>query len=88
MNKQQKQVLEAQLKAEQQTLKKLQKVYKTALDDIDKNIAALMGRTDVENLQTIIYQKQYQEALKKQISGVLDTMQAEQFTTVSGYLTE
>lgn len=88
MNKQQKQVLEAQLKAEQSTLKKLQKVYKTALDDIDKNIAALMGRTDVENLQTIIYQKQYQEALKKQISGVLDTMQAEQFTTVSGYLTE
>ena len=88
MNKQQKQVLEAQLKAEQQTLKKLQKVYKTALDDIDKNIAALMGRTDVENLQTIIYQKQYQEALKKQISGILDKMEAEQFTTVSGYLTE
>ncbi len=36
--------------------------------------------------QSKIYQKQYQDAMKKQISGILDTMQVEEFKTVSGYL--
>lgn len=87
MNKRQKEVLEAQLKAEQKTLEKLKKSYKTALDDIDKNIGALLARTDKENLQSIIYQVQYQKALKTQISGILDQMNAEQFETISDYLT-
>lgn len=88
MNKAQKQVLQAQLKAEQQTLKKLQGIYKTALDDIDKNIGALLARTDTENLQSIIYQVEYQKALRKQIEDVLSTMQIGQFDTISEYLTE
>lgn len=37
-------------------------------------------------IQSKIYQKQYQEALKKQISGVLNEMQVKQFTTISDYL--
>ena len=36
--------------------------------------------------QSKIYQKQYQDAMKKQVSGILDTMQVEEFKTVSGYL--
>ena len=36
--------------------------------------------------QSKIYQKQYQDALNKQISSVLDNMQVEEFKTVSGYL--
>lgn len=36
--------------------------------------------------QSKIYQKQYQDALRKQIGSVLDNMQVEEFRTVSGYL--
>ena len=36
--------------------------------------------------QSKIYQKQYQDALKTQISSVLDNMQVEEFQTVSDYL--
>ena len=36
--------------------------------------------------QSKIYQKQYQDALKKQIDSVLDNMQVEEFKTVSEYL--
>ena len=36
--------------------------------------------------QSKIYQKQYQDALKKQINGILDTMQVEEFKTVDEYL--
>jgi SPP1 gp7 family putative phage head morphogenesis protein len=36
--------------------------------------------------QSKIYQKQYQDALKKQINSVLDTMQVEEFKTIDEYL--
>lgn len=46
--------------------------------------------TEKERLQSMIqskvYQKQYQDALKKQVSGILDNMQVEEFETVSEYL--
>lgn len=58
------------------------------------NIQELIdGTDDVEELarltsmqQSKIYQKQYQDALKKQISGILDNMQGEEFKTISAYL--
>lgn len=34
----------------------------------------------------MIYQIQYQEALKKQINGILDTLNGDQFSTISEYL--
>lgn len=86
MNKQQKQVLQSQLNLEKITLHNLKNTYKAALDKINDNIAKLQARTDVENMQAIIYQKQYQEALKQQINGILDTLNGEQFATVSDYL--
>ena len=39
-------------------------------------------------LQSKVYQKRYQEALKKQVGGVLDTMHDKEFKIVSDYLTE
>lgn len=39
-------------------------------------------------IQSKVYQKQYQDALKKQVSGILDNMQVEEFKTVSEYLTK
>lgn len=60
--------------------------FKKALDDVNDRLAALKGRAETENLQSVIYQIQYQEALKKQINGILDTLNGDQFNTISEYL--
>lgn len=86
MNKWQKQVIQSQLNDEKATLNKLKGIYKKALDDVDDRLAALKGRAEMENLQSVIYQIQYQEALKKQINGILDTLNGDQFSTISEYL--
>ncbi len=86
MNKRQKQVIQSQLNDEKATLNKLKGIYKKALDDVDDRLAALKGRAETENLQSVIYQIQYQEALKKQINGILDTLNGDQFSAISEYL--
>ena len=87
MNNRQKEVLQSQLNNEKKTLNDLKQIYKKALDDINNNIAALQGRTDTENLQSIIYQVDYQKALKKQVEGILDELNTKQFSSISEYLT-
>ena len=86
MNSRQKEILQSQLDNEQEVLKKLQGIYKKALEDVNSEIASLMGRTDVENLQSIVYQLNYQNALKTQINGILDNLASSQYTTISDYL--
>lgn len=88
MNKAQKQVQQVQLDSEQKTIRQLQRVYEQAKKDTEQKISELSSRTDLENLQSIVYQKQYQEAIKKQLEGVLDDLQGKQFTTVADYLQE
>ena len=88
MNKAQKQVTQAQLNREKQTINELKQVYKQALKDCEKKISELSARTDMENLQSIIYQKQYQEALGAQLEGVLSNLQSNSYATVSDYLTK
>ena len=64
------------------------------LQDQINSIAAQIDLTDDEGEKAVlksmeqskIYQKQYQDALKTQISSVLDNMQVEEFQTVSEYL--
>lgn len=87
MNQRQKEILQSQLDNEKKTLKELEQVYKQALKDCEKKIAELSSRRDMENLQSIIYQKQYQQALKAQIEGVLEQLHSNEFATVSDYLT-
>lgn len=75
-----------------------------ALDSIDGEeigdlaLAVLKGKsyyTPAEAQETIksmlqskVYQKNYQKALKKQVGDILDKMHQSEFKTVSGYLTE
>lgn len=87
MNSRQFEVQNVQAAAEQETLERLKKVYEQASRDCASRIRELSMRTDMENLQTIIYQKQYQEALKRQIDRVLDDLTDKSFTTVTEYLT-
>lgn len=86
MNKHQKQVQQAFLNSEKKTLKELEELYKDALADINAKLEALMGRQDAD-MQNVIYQVEYQKSLKTQIQAILEQLQANEFETLSDYLT-
>ena len=86
MNKAQKIVQQSHLEEEKRILRQLKLVYGQAQDDCINKIIDLSRRRDMENLQSVIYQKQYQEVLKKQLDGLLDNLQGEEFTSISEYL--
>ena len=88
MNNRQKEVQQSLLNEEKKIIKNIKGIYNKALEDIDTKIADLMGRQDKENLQSIIYQVDYQKSLKTQINAILDTMNTEQFENISDYLTK
>lgn len=88
MNSRQKEVLKTQLSDEQKQLNWLKQVYKKASEDCANKIAELSSRTDLENIQSIVYQKYYQEALKNQIDGVLNQLHSDSFMGISDYLSK
>jgi uncharacterized protein with gpF-like domain len=88
MNENQKEVIKAQLHREETTIARLKDTYKQALKDCEQKIRELSARTDMENLQSIIYQRRYQEALKAQLEGALSNLQSNSYATVSDYLTK
>lgn len=85
MNQRQKEVLQSQLNDEKTVLKALESNYKDALDEINSKIELLMARQDAD-MQHVIYQVEYQKALKTQIQAIIETLQANEFETVSEYL--
>lgn len=85
MNKRQKEILQKYLKNEKACLKALKKAYEDALDDINGKIAELMARDDAD-LQHVIYQIEYQKALKKQVEAILEQLQTQNFKTIAEYL--
>lgn len=88
MKKYVKDLLKHQLASEEAQLKELKKIYQRAIRDCDEAIRQLSARKDMENLQAIIYQQQFQEALKKQLEGIVDQLGSRQFTSISQYLNE
>lgn len=87
MRKYDKEILQAQLDNEKAVLKQLERNYADALEEVNSKIAELMGRADAD-MQHVIYQVDYQRALKAQIQGILKTLQSNEFSTVSEYLTK
>lgn len=85
MNKRQKEVQQAFLDNEKKVLKKLESNYQDALDEINSKIELLMARQDAD-MQHVIYQVEYQKALKTQVQSILETLQTNEFETVSEYL--
>ena len=76
-----------------QSLADIEKKAKALQDDINRLDAMANLATDAEEKakilsmqQSKVYQKQYQDALKKQIGSILDNMQVEEFKVVSDYL--
>lgn len=105
MNKREKEIAQAQLDAEQEVLKNLEKQYKSALNEINQkvklfeyDIKMLNDALSMEGLddtaravlqsqkQSKVYQKQYQEALKGQIGGILDRLHGNNYSTIEEYL--
>ena len=88
MNKAQKEVQQLLLNDEKAVIQQLQKIYRKARQDCIKRLAALAGRTDMENIQTIGYQQKYQTAIKKQLDDILDALATGNYQTISEYLTK
>lgn len=86
MNKAQKEVQQAQLDEEKKVIRLLQVVYERAKKDCEEKIRALSQRTDLENLQSIIYQKEYQMLLVDQLETILYDLQEGEFTSIADYL--
>ena len=86
MNKRQKEVLEYFLDREEQVIRGLKAVYRQAIRDCEERIRQLSTRSDLENIQSIVYQTQYQQAIQRQLEGILDILQTNEFTTISDYL--
>ncbi len=82
-----KEVIQAQLDNEKAVLKKLEANYQDALDEINSKIELLLARQDAD-MQHVIYQVEYQKALKIQVQSILEQLQANEFETVSEYLTK
>ena len=87
MNKEQKEVQQAFLNNEKAVLKMLEENYNHALKDINDKLAKLLGRAD-SDMQHVIYQVEYQKALKTQIKAILEQLQTNEFETISQYLTQ
>lgn len=85
MNKRQKEILQNELNNEKNVIKQIKNVYERALVAIDKKIELLSAN---KMTQSKIYQKQYQEALKKQIEAILAMMNSEQYDVIQEYLKE
>ena len=76
-----------------QALKDIEKKAQALQDEINRLDAMARLATDADEKakllsmkQSKIYQKQYQDAMKKQIGSILDNLQVEGFKTVSDYL--
>lgn len=83
MNSRQKEVLQARVRSEKATLSKIKKVYEDAYKEIEGKINVLSAD---ELTQSKIYQRQYQQALKQQVSAILDNLNSKQYDTVNQYL--
>ncbi len=83
VNKRQKEVIQASLDDEKTVLKNLEKNYTTALADVKKNIRELQANPLT---QSKAYQLEFQKQLEKQISGIIETLQGNNFISVADYL--
>lgn len=86
MNRRQRETEASSLRDEEQTLQRLRVTFEKARRDVEERIAALDDRKDMENIQSIVHQRRYQEAIAKQIDGVLDQLKRKNFKTVDDYI--
>ena len=88
MSKEQKDSNNDYLNHERDVLKWLEDSYQSAADECAQKIAELNLRAgfEPENIQTIIYQRQYQEAIQSQIEATLTNLRANTYQNIDEYL--
>ena len=79
--------VKAQVKDEGKALKDLETAYKQAKKDVQERLRQLNARIDTgdPNIQTVIYQKKYQEILLKQIDDVLNDLQTHTYNSANDF---
>lgn len=75
----------ALLDDEKAILVKLEKVYQSALRDINKRIKVLQAD---ELMQNRVYRKEHQEALRDQVEAILERLHTQEYETIDEYLKE
>ena len=74
------------LQEEQEYIRRLKETYRQASRDCENKIRELSARNDLENIQSIVYQKQYQQILKMQIDEALMDLQSNEYRSMNEYL--
>lgn len=86
MNKWEREITKYQLEDEKRTIAELKAVYAKARDDLKARIEELGIRYDETGLESVIYQKKYQEAIKSQVDGALNQLLTKEYTTIDDFL--
>ena len=101
MNKRQLEVEKAKLREEKKLLKELKKIYEDAAKEVEQKIRISNGKIDLllsvydelddkqkSLLQSQIYQKKFQENLKKQLDELIGNLNADSYDSITRYLTD
>lgn len=83
MNKRQKEVIQANLDAEKEVLKRLEYHYRSALADINLKIKIMQSD---ELTVSRLYRIEHQKALKAQVEAILEKLHSDEYTTISQFL--
>lgn len=83
MNNAEKQVAAASLRNEATVIKQTRENYKEARANIEEKIKVLSER---DQTRSVIWQKQYQEALKEQLDGAIDALSNNNYANIHQYL--
>ena len=86
MNKWEREITKYQLEDEKRTIAELKAVYSKAREDLKARIEELGVRYDETGLESVIYQKKYQEAIKSQVDGALNQLLSKEYTTIDDFL--
>ena len=86
MNKWEREITKYQLEDEKRTIAELKAVYAKAREDLKARIEELGVRYDETGLESVIYQKKYQEAIKSQVDGALNQLLSKEYTTIDDFL--
>jgi hypothetical protein len=101
MNKRQLEVEKAKLREEKKLLKELKKIYEDAAKEVEQKIRISNGKIDFllsvydelddkqkSLLQSQIYQKKFQENLKRQLDELIGNLNADSYDSITRYLTD
>lgn len=101
MNKRQLEVEKAKLRDEKKLLKELKKIYEDAAKEVEQKIRISNGKINLllsaydeldekqkSLLKSQIYQKKFQENLKKQLDELIGNLNADSYDSITRYLTD